>query len=92
MARAYAQCYGKKITHMEIRNEKPPVWDSACAAFQVNPKNTVFTYGNVIYNPSGLNISEDVIAHETVHSIQQNYNDKDAALWWGRYLREPASA
>lgn len=72
---------------MRILNEKPPVWDNACAAFQINPKQTVFTYGDTIYNPSGIRLSEDLIAHETIHMQQQSINGP--ALWWGEYLRDP---
>jgi hypothetical protein len=74
---------------MEIKNERPPIWDSACATFEITPK-TIFTYGNAIYNPFEINITEDLIAHETIHAAQQGGNDKDAALWWGKYLREPS--
>jgi len=72
---------------MQIKNEKPPIWENACAAFQINPKNTIFTYGDIIYNPGGKTLSEDVIAHETVHIQQQSVDGPD--LWWGKYLRDP---
>lgn len=73
---------------MIIKNEKPPIWNDACAAFRVNPKNTVFTYGDIVYNPSGQVVSEDVLVHEAVHGDQQQHNSEAAALWWGRYLRD----
>lgn len=73
----------------KIKIEKPPVWDNACAAFQINPAKTVFTYGDTIYNPGNIDIPDDLIVHEMVHINQQNGNDDDAALWWGKYLRDP---
>lgn len=74
---------------MEIKNEKPPIWDSVCQAFEVNPSMTLFTYGDTIYNPSGQDIPDHLMEHEELHAEQQKHNDNDAALWWGRYLREP---
>ena len=86
---------------MKILNEKPPIWDAACAAFKVNPGATVFTYGEKLYNPAGIDIPDHLMVHEETHSEQQlafvaperrtaeNW-DEGAALWWGKYLREPA--
>ena len=71
----------------EIKEEKPPIWDNVCAAFKIIP-HAIFTYGKTIYNPDKIQIPHDLIEHEKVHMEQQNYNDTDAALWWGRYLRE----
>lgn len=74
---------------MKIVNEKPPIYDSIVRAFQVTPVNTVFTYGDTIYNPSGKPLPDHLIEHEKVHIKQQNGNDADAALWWGKFLRDP---
>jgi hypothetical protein len=71
---------------VKVKFEYPPNIDSICAAFQINPQ-TVFTYGDTIYDPHKLPLSVDVIEHERVHMKQQG--DKPA-LWWGKYLREPA--
>jgi len=73
---------------VKVLVEKPPVWDSVCTAFKINPI-AFFTYGDTIYNPSNLNLPIEIIAHEKVHMEQQNHNEKDAALWWGKYLRDP---
>lgn len=74
---------------MEIKIAKPPIYDSACSAFKINPETVLFTYGDTIYNPGGVNLSDDLIKHEEVHAEQQNHNDEEAALWWGKYLRDP---
>lgn len=75
---------------MKILNTKPPIYDSCCATFKVNPEITVFTYGDTLYNPAGINpLADHLLVHEGVHAKQQNHNDKDAALWWGKYLRDP---
>lgn len=72
----------------KVVEERPPVYESCCAVFRVTPR-TVFTYGDVLYNPFKLHLSDDLVEHEKEHMRQQRNNPKDAALWWGRYLREP---
>ena len=74
---------------VKVSKEKPPVWKAVCQAFQINPVTAIFTYGDTIYNPNGVTLSAPLIEHERIHMAQQNHNDKDAALWWGRFLREP---
>jgi hypothetical protein len=74
---------------VKVSTAKPPVWDSVCKTFNVNPTTAIFTYGDTIYNPNNCKLNKHLIEHERVHMKQQNYNDKDAALWWGRFLREP---
>jgi len=73
---------------VKISKEKPPIWNEVTAAFKINP-TAYFTYGDTIYNPSELPLFPEIIEHEKVHMKQQKHNDTDAALWWGRYLREP---
>jgi len=73
-----------------IKAEKPPIWDAVRNAFQINPKNVVFTYGNIIYNPDDVELPDHLIEHEKIHMIQQEQNGTNPALWWGKYLREPA--
>lgn len=46
-------------------------------------EGVIYTYGDVIYNPSNISIPEHLIVHESTHCEQQG-NDPDA--WWGRYL------
>lgn len=81
-----------QITHLEnISFERPPVWDNVCAAFGLDEKalsKTIFTYGKTIYNPGKLSLNQHEIEHERIHMQQQGDNEKDAALWWGRYLRD----
>ena len=78
-----------KRTKLKIKLEKPPIWDSVCTAFEINPKNVCFTYGDTIYNPNNFKMSPELIEHEKLHMEQQNHNEVDAALWWGKYLRDP---
>lgn len=76
---------------MKISNTKPPIWDSACAAFNINPANTLFTFGDTIYNPGGIDpIPAHIITHEEVHEKQQTKDGMTPELWWGKFLRDPA--
>lgn len=45
-----------------------------------------FCYGRVIYNPSGADIPLQIIAHEAVHSLQQNSDIGGVEGWWLAYL------
>jgi hypothetical protein len=85
---------------LKVSNEKPPVWDDVCVAFGIKPE-AYFTYGDTIYNPSNLPLLPDIVEHERVHMEQQlafipperrikGNENEGAALWWGKYLRDPA--
>jgi hypothetical protein len=75
---------------MEIVNEKPPVWEE-CLKFFPTIENhpVVFAWGDKLYNPNNANVTEDLIAHERVHSHQQNDISGGVEAWWKKYLLEP---
>lgn len=73
---------------MKIINERPPIWDAVCATFNIQPKNVLFTYGDIIYNPDAVEIPDHIIVHEEVHEVQQTTNGMTPALWWGKFLRD----
>ena len=68
---------------MEISNEYPP---NFAVIKQILPvtEDTIYCYGETIYNPSGKTIPEDIIFHESIHSKRQ----KDPEQWWSRYLTD----
>ena len=68
---------------MQIKNEKPPIYDKILQAGMQPSDNVIYAYGNVIYNPSGKNITPDLIVHEKTHCRQQGNDPND---WWDRYL------
>lgn len=68
--------------------DKPPVWNSVVNTFNVLPKNTIFAYGDVIYNPDDIDIQDYLLEHEKVHFKQQGNTKNGAALWWGKFLRD----
>lgn len=73
---------------MKIIVQKPPIWEEANKAFKILP-NTVFTYGETIYNPDNAHMPSDLLIHEETHSNQQEHNDTVAKLWWMKYLDDP---
>jgi len=72
---------------MTIKNENPPMLKRIFGA-GMNPDlgNVIFTYGDTIYNPSGRDIPDYLIEHESVHTKQQGDDPKG---WWERYLNDP---
>ena len=78
------------IKTIQVSNEKPPQWilDAVKEKWGVEWESPViFTYGDLITTFSGK-MSEDLLAHEGHHTIQQkNFPDgKDG--WWKRYLED----
>lgn len=74
---------------VDIRYEKPPSFDNICATFKLNLENMIFTYGDTIYVPVKKEIFDHTIVHEKVHMRQQKHSAEGAALWWGKFLRDP---
>jgi hypothetical protein len=68
---------------MKILREYPPIYEDIINYGMHPRQGTIFTYGDTIYNPDGIEIPEYLMIHEEVHSKQQGA-DPDA--WWGRYL------
>lgn len=72
---------------MEIRNKEwPPNIDKIKMVFPVDEFNPVFTYKDVLYNPTGLPVPEDLVKHEEVHEKQQKLIEVDN--WWNMYLTD----
>lgn len=74
---------------MKILTERPPCFEDALKAFKFDENKTVFAYGDVIYNPGNIVIDQHLLAHETVHAKQQNFDPTVAKLWWMRYIEDP---
>ena len=70
---------------MKIIKDYPPNIEDIRAVLNP-PFNTVFTYGNNIYNPNiNQELPSDLIAHERVHILQQ---EGKPAAWWDKYLKD----
>ena len=70
---------------MIVLNDRPPNYNAINAEFHVERKKVIFCYGDTIYNPMGIMVGPDLIAHETTHSRQQGDNPAD---WWARYIKD----
>src|SRR5712664_3852417 len=46
--------------------------------------DTIFTYGDTIYNPGGGELTHALLAHEWIHSVRQT----DPQAWWDLYLTD----
>lgn len=69
---------------MKIINQFPPNINQIVAKFDLTGFNPVFAYGDTLYNPSGLPISQDLMIHEETHERQQEAYGRDQ--WWAMYL------
>ena len=74
---------------VRIIYDYPPVWGSVCKTFQIIPRNVIFAYGDCIYNPDQIDLPDYLVEHEKVHFGQQGHTQEGAALWWGKFLRDP---
>lgn len=76
---------------MKISLEKPPCYEEANKFFKLEELNlgTIFTYGDTLYNPNNVQLTQDLIVHEMVHAEQQAHSDTGGKLWWQMYLADP---
>lgn len=72
---------------MKISISKPPIYDECVKVFDFG-QGTVFTYGDVLYNPDNIDIPDHLMAHEECHAEQQVHNEIAAKLWWQKYLAD----
>lgn len=71
---------------MIVKNARPPMFAEIDAAFHVAGKRVIFAFGDTIYNPEGVHISEELMAHEAVHGERQA--GVGLAVWWRRYIAD----
>lgn len=73
---------------MKIMQQFPPNYAAICSRFpavRLMP-GIIFAYGDRVYNPSGNELPDHVIVHESVHFEQQK--ESGPATWWARYLQD----
>ncbi len=67
----------------------PPIYEDAKKAFNLKDGAPIyFTYGDTIYNPTGVEITDELIRHEETHMEQQQFSREVAVLWWQRYIQD----
>jgi hypothetical protein len=70
---------------MRIERKYPPNLDRIVKVFPAAMRHgIIFTYGDIIYNPSGVSIPKTLLAHEAVHAMRQKAMGVD--LWWDTYI------
>lgn len=71
---------------MKFSKQIPPPYEMCHKLFGVNwSDGLIITYGDTIYCAS--DIPDELIAHESVHIVQQERMGKDA--WWEKYFVDP---
>lgn len=75
---------------MTIIKDRPPLYAEIDAAFGVAGKPVIFSWGELIYNPTGLKVSRELVAHEAIHGARQGTRDQEIEAWWRRYIKDPA--
>ena len=76
------------IRLIKISTQKPPQWilDAVKEKWGVEWESSViFTYGDTISGHKG-EMTEDLLAHETHHTIQQAKHPNGPKGWWKLYL------
>lgn len=73
---------------MKVRVEHPPMFDAINAEFRVVGKPILFAWGDTLYNPAGIVISQPLLEHEAFHGWRQL--DMGVENWWEMYLVNPA--
>lgn len=86
---------------MQIVKALPPNIDELDLVFGVRKllaQNPIwFAWGDRIYNPNGVEIPPQTMAHESIHGLQHKM-ERDAVIslehgiraWWLKYLADPA--
>ena len=69
---------------MRILEEYPPIIERIQETFELKGRE-IFTWGDIIYNPSGVYKSDELFAHECIHEEQQG---KEIEQWWEKYLTD----
>lgn len=69
---------------MKVEVGYPPNYEAVAARFNIRSRDVVFTYGQILYNPSGGDIPRHLMAHEETHARQQAKLGIEA--WWELYL------
>lgn len=80
-----------KAPASQIIQDYPPNIDRIAEVF-ANAKNmqgVIFAYGEAIYNPSGEDLPQEILAHEMVHCIRQLEHPEGVDGWWQQYLTDP---
>lgn len=71
-----------------IIHDRPPLYSEIDAAFGIAGKPVIFSWGELIYNPSGFKVSRELLAHEAIHGARQGTREEEIETWWRRYIKD----
>jgi hypothetical protein len=71
---------------MRILNEEGPMWKKLQEYFDFDTTKTVYTYGDILYNPAGVDVDMFLMIHEMRHEAQQR--TMGVEKWWDKYLAD----
>lgn len=68
----------------------PPMFDQIVRAFpEAKDHGVIFSWGNAIYNPDGVLLPAELLAHEAVHRSRQGLTEAGIRRWWEFYIKSP---
>ena len=68
----------------------PPIYSEIAAVFRIHERrDVIFSFGSRIYNPYGVEIPAEIIAHEALHGARQGKGESQVLDWWKRYMEDP---
>lgn len=66
------------------------MFEEIAAAFPIaGRRDVIFSWGDRIYTPGGVQLTPALKAHEAVHGRRQGDTDDAIRGWWRRYLDDP---
>jgi hypothetical protein len=72
---------------LKIEIAVPPNYSEILGVFpHIADQAILFAYGDIIYNPKGVFVPEELVAHEAVHGARQG---TEVTAWWDSYLESP---
>ncbi len=78
---------GKTPFGQKVLVDTPPVYEAVTRRFpMVHDKAVVFSYGDKVYNPQGIAIPYEILAHEALHGERQDTYGVER--WWDEYLKD----
>lgn len=74
---------------MKIVKDFPPLYAEIAAAFDLRCRKPIFAWWDVIFNPHGIEIGPELMAHESLHAERQKRHPGGAEGWWRQYIADP---
>lgn len=74
---------------MQVSPTYPPNIDAILKVLPMVSKTpgVIFTYGDIVHNPSGSEVRDHLLHHESIHMGQQKAMGPEK--WWELYLSDP---